>query len=122
MFTITALILLKKMAIIGSENAPRKEIVKMETRYYVCGIGYDKNDCVTDYEWDFGDFDTYKEAYNLFVQLQCRDVASLFSESKSNVYQMLLQLEECEETNDYIECIDVKNEWWVENPNFKEEF
>lgn len=122
MFTITALILLNKMTIMWSENAPRKEIVKMEIRYYVCGIGYDKNDCVTDYEWDFGDFDTYKEAYELFVQLQCRDVASFFSESKSNVYQMLLQLEECEETNDYIECIDVKNEWWVENPNFKEEF
>lgn len=122
MFTITALILLNKMTIMGSENAPRKENVKMKTRYYVCGIGYDKNDCVTDYEWGFGGFDTYKEAYNLFVQLQCRDVASFFSESKSNVYQMLLQLEECEETNDYIECIDVKNEWWVENPNFKEEF
>ena len=122
MFTITASILLNKMTIMCSENAPRKEIVKMETRDYVCGIGYDKNDCVTDYEWDFGDFDTYEEAYELFVQLQCRDVASFFSKSKSNVYQMLLQLEECEETNDYIECIDVKNEWWVENPNFKEEF
>lgn len=122
MFTITALILLNKMTMMGSENALRKEIAKMEIRYYVCGIGYDKNDCVTDYEWDFGDFDTYEEAYNLFVQLQCRDVSSFFSESKSNVYQMLLQLEECEETDDYIECIDVKNEWWVENPNFKEEF
>lgn len=50
----------------------------MEIRYYVCGIGYDKNDCVTDYEWDFGDFDTYEEAYELFVQLQCRDVAPFF--------------------------------------------
>lgn len=122
MFTITALILLNKITIMGSENAPRKEIAKMEIRYYVCGIGYDKNDCVTDYEWDFGDFDTYEEAYKLFVQLQRRDVASFFSESKSNVYQMLLQLEECEETDNYIECINVKNEWWVENPNFKEEF
>ena len=122
MLTITALILLNKITIMWSENAPRKEIVKMETRYYVCGIGYDKNDCVTDYEWDFGDFDAYEEAYELFVQLQHRDVASFFSESKSNVYQMLLQLEECEETDDYIECMDVKNEWWVENPNFKEEF
>ena len=93
----------------------------MKIRYYVSGIGYDNNDCVTDDEWDFGDFDTYEEAYNLFVQLQCRDEASFFTESKSNVYQMLIQLEECEETDIYIECIDVKNEWWIENPNFKEE-
>ena len=42
----------------------------MKIRYYVCGIGYDKNDCVTDDEWDFGDFETYEEEYNLFVQLQ----------------------------------------------------
>lgn len=93
----------------------------MKIRYYVSGIGYDNNDCVTDDEWDFGDFDTYEEAYNLFVQLQCIGVSSFFTESKSNVYQMLLQLEKCEETDDYIECVDVKNEWWIENPNFKKE-
>ena len=29
----------------------------MEIRYYVCGIGYDENDCVTDYEQSFGDFE-----------------------------------------------------------------
>ena len=92
----------------------------MKIRYYVSGIGYDKSDCVTDNEWDFGDFDTYEEAYNLFVQLQCRDVASFFTENKSNVYQMLLQLEECEETDDCIECTDVKNEWRIINP-LKEE-
>ena len=93
----------------------------METRYYVCGIGYDKNDCVTDYEWSFGDFDTYEEAYELFVKLQCRDRTLFFTESKSNVYAMQLQLEECEETDEMIECIDVRNEDWFNNPNFKEE-
>ena len=93
----------------------------MKIRYYVCGIGYDKNDCVTADEWDFRDFDTYEEAYNLFIQLQCRDAASFFTGSKSYVCKMLIQIEECEETDDYIECIDVKNEWWITNPNFKEE-
>ena len=91
----------------------------MKNRYYVCGIGYNKNDCVTDDEWDFGDFDTYEEAYELFIKLQCRDSASFFAESKSNAYQMLLQLEKCEETDEIIECIDVKNEWWITNPNFQ---
>ena len=89
-------------------------------RYYVCGLGYDKNDCITDYEIGFGDFDTLEEAYELFVQLQCRDVTSFFVE-KSEVYQLLIQLEECEETDEEIECIDVRNEWWIINPNFKEE-
>jgi hypothetical protein len=36
------------------------------------------------------------------------------------VYELLIQLEECEETDDEINCIDVKNEWWITNPNYKE--
>ena len=89
-------------------------------RYYVCGLGYDKNDCVTDHEQYFGDFDTYEEAYEEFVRLQCRDTGWFFRYAP-NVYQMLLQLEECEETDEEINCIDVKNEWWIINPNYKEE-
>ena len=53
-------------------------------RYYVSGIGFNNNDCVTDDEWDFGDFDTYEEAYELFVKLQCRDKTSFFAKG-SNV-------------------------------------
>ena len=63
-----------------------------ETRYYVCGLGYDENDCVTDYEQYLGDFDTYEEAYEEFVRLQCRDVGWFFRDAP-NVYQLLLQLE-----------------------------
>lgn len=91
----------------------------MQTRYYVCGLGYDENDCVTDYEQDFGDFDTYEEAYKLFVNLQHTDSMSLFAK-EPKIYQLLIQLEECEETEDAIECVDVKNEWWIVNPNFEE--
>ena len=83
------------------------------------GIGYDKNNCVTDYEKDFGDFDTYEEAYDLFVKLQCKDENSFFA-NKTDLYQLLIQVEECEETEDYIECIDVKNEWWITNPNYND--
>jgi hypothetical protein len=86
----------------------------------VCGLGYDENDCITDYEQSFGDFDTYEEAYELFVKLQCKDEASFFKKTP-NLYQWLIQLEKCEETDDEINCIDVKNEWWIENPNYKEE-
>lgn len=89
----------------------------VKIRYYVCGIGYDENDHVTDYEQDLGDFDTYEEAYELFVKIQCRSVESFFLEAPK-VYQLLIQLEECEEDDDTIDCIDVRNEWWITNPNF----
>lgn len=90
-------------------------------RYCVCGLGYDKNNGITDYEQDFGDFDTYEEAYELFVKLQCRDIKSFFVKAP-RVYQLLIQLEECEETDDGIDCVDVKNEWWIVNPNSREVF
>jgi hypothetical protein len=92
----------------------------METRYYVCGLGYDVNGCITDYEYCFGDFDTYVEAYKRFVKVQCMSHETLF-EGAVGVNQLLVQLEECEEADDEINCIDVKNEWWIVNPNFKED-
>ena len=92
----------------------------MSVRYYVCGLGYDEHDCIADYEQDFGDFDTYAEAYELFVKLQCAGTELFFAKAPE-IYQVLLQLEECEETDGSISCTDVKNEWWIVNPNFKEE-
>ena len=68
----------------------------------------------------FGDFDTYEEAYELFVKLQCQPAETLFNNAVG-VNQLLLQLEECIDTDKNITCIDVKNEWWKVNPNFKEE-
>ena len=91
----------------------------MRTRYHVCGLGYDGNDCVTSYEKDFGSFDTYEEVYELFVKLQCRSIESFFVEVPE-LWKLLLQLEVCEEDDDEINCIDVRNEWWIVNPNFKE--
>lgn len=89
-------------------------------RYYVCGIGYDKNNRVIDYECDFGDFDTYEEAYELFATLRYSNPESFFTHPLAS-YQLLIQLEECEEDDCEINCIDVKNEWWVVNPKFNEE-
>lgn len=90
-------------------------------RFYVCGIGYDENNRVTDNEWHFGSFNDYAKAYEHFVKLQCRNAASFFKDTNSNVYnvyQLLIQLEECEENEDGVECIDVRNEFWVKNPNY----
>ena len=91
----------------------------MKIKYYVLGIGYDGNGYVTDYVQYFGEFDIYVEAYELFVKLQCKDEKSFFTEAP-NVHELLIQIEECEETDDEINCIDVKNEWWIVNPNFEE--
>ena len=92
----------------------------MKTRFYVCGLGYDKNLEAIDYEVDFGDFDTYGEAYELFVKLQCRNTESFFVNA-SEVYEIDIRVEECEENEDEIECIDIRNEWGIINPSFKEE-
>jgi len=92
----------------------------MKTVYCVCGLGYDENNSITDYEMYLGDFDTYEEAYEFFVKLQCRN-PKWFFRSASDVYQVLIQLEKCEDDGDEINCIDVKNEWWITNPNYKEE-
>ena len=89
-------------------------------RYYVCGLGYDVNGNITDYERGYGNFDTYEQAYARFVTIQCMSRDVLFANALG-VNQLLIQLEECEETDDEINCIDVKNEWWITNPNFKEE-
>ena len=91
-----------------------------ETRYHVCGLGYNEDNEPIDYEEDFGDFDTYVEAYELFVRLQCRDRESFF-ENAPEVYALFIQLEECEEDDEEIRCIDIHNEWEIINPKFEEE-
>ena len=79
----------------------------MKTRYYVCGTGYDEHDSVTDYEQDFGEFDTYEEAFELFTKLQSKD-DELFFINAPEVYALLVQVEECEETSDSINFVYVK--------------
>lgn len=103
------------IADIEYEEDEEEEDVK--TRYYVCGIGYDEMDRITDYEQSFGDFDTYEEAYELFVKLQCRNAESFF-ENAPDIYQVVIELEECEEYDEGSECVDIRNAWRVVNPNF----
>lgn len=85
-----------------------------KVRYYVSLVTYGHNDEVTDYDADFGDFDTYEEAYECFVKTQCLDKKELFYKVPRKVAYGILQLEECEETEEMIECIDVLNESTIE--------
>lgn len=77
----------------------------MKIRYYVCGLGYNGVEEITDHEVDFGDFDTVEEARKCFD-----DSASKKFEEIGDVEELKywkIQLEECEETEDGIECVDV---------------
>lgn len=91
----------------------------MKTEYYVCGIGYDEKNNVTDYGQSLGVFDKYVDAYEFFVKLQCRNEASFFIKNYK-LYQMLIQIEECEVIENEINCVDVKNEWWITNPHYND--
>lgn len=90
----------------------------MAIKYYVCGLGYNQDLEVTDYGIGFGCFDTYEAAYELFVMLQCRGTESFFTNAQT-VYEIDIRVEECEVTEESIECIRIINEWGVINPNFK---
>ena len=92
----------------------------MKIRYYVCGLGYNKNYEAVDYECNFGGFDTYEEAYELFVKLQCKDAEFFFSDAP-DVYSIDLRVEECEETEVIIDCFNIKNEFGIFNPKFNKD-
>ena len=101
----------------GNEAAPPKGDYVMKIRYYVCGIGYDKNDCITDYDREFGDFDTVEEARDKFdeVVYEAEDnLDEFFLDDEPEVSYWKIQLEKCEETDEYIECIDVLDEVDIE--------
>ena len=96
-----------------------KEENKM-IRYYVCGLGYDENGDANDYEVFFGDFDTSEEAYALFNELEEKDAESFFVDAPK-VYEINIRLEECEETEEETECIDILDEFGIINPDFKKD-
>ncbi len=84
----------------------------MNIRYFVCGLGYDSNDCITGYERSFGDFDTVEEARERFdeaVQKAESDLTEFFNDAPE-VSCWHIQLEKCECTDEYDECIDVIEE------------
>ena len=85
----------------------------MKIRYYVCGIGYNENDCVTDYEREFGNFDTYEEAQEKFAEAvrEAEDnLDEFFLDNELEVAYWHIQLEKCEETESEINCIDIIDE------------
>ena len=92
----------------------------MKIRYYVCGLGYNKNYEAVDYECNFGGFDTYEEAYESFVKLQCKDAEFFFCDAP-DVYSIDIRIEKCVETDDKIECFEIRNEWGIVNPKFNKE-
>lgn len=91
----------------------------MEIRYFVCGIGYDADDCVTDYDREFGDFDTLEEAREKFDEAvrEAEDNLDEFFCDDELVAYWKIQLEKCDCTEECDECVDVL----LETDIYKEE-
>lgn len=87
--------------------------------YSLVALEYDEKDCIRDREWYLSEKNNYQEVYEDFVKLQSLSDEDFFEKFPKNVYQICLQLEECIETKDGIECLDVKNEIWIKNPDFR---
>ena len=81
-------------------------------RYYVCAIGYDLDNDVTDFEKTIEGFDKYEDAYECFVKAQSSNWKKDFKDHPDLSY-IQLQLEECREALKCIECVDIKNEWII---------
>lgn len=82
----------------------------MEIRYFVYALGYDTNNCITDYEKCFGDFKTLEEARNKFDEVICKSKEFIFNDINHEVAYWHVQIEECECTDEYDECVDVIEE------------
>ena len=80
---------------------------------------YSKRLLIKDREWVLGENDNYGELYDLFVHLQYQSPELFFEKLPKDVSRVQVQLEKCQETKNGIECIQVENEFWVENPNYK---
>lgn len=78
--------------------------------YFVSGIGYDKDDCVTDYDREFGAFDDCEEATEKFdevVREAEEFLDEFFLEDEPEVAYWKVQLEKCKITEEAITCIAV---------------
>jgi hypothetical protein len=85
------------------------------SKFCVCALGYDAQECITDYEVTLGEFDTYEEAYEAFVHCQCNPLTVITGFPPEKVSQILLQLERCIEDDDEIHCEEICNEWWIDD-------
>ena len=81
----------------------------MKIMYSVCALGYDAYYRITDNFKDFGYFDNYE----LFVKIRCADPKETFKDEPYSS-KWLLEVEECEDYDVFIDCIDVKNEHWFD--------
>lgn len=84
-----------------------------EIKYCVAAIGYDKDFMVTDYEKDITDLCSLNEANFSYANvLSTQD--KIFENVPDNVTHMYVQLEKCEYHKDFINCIDIIQDVWLD--------
>lgn len=91
-----------------------EEEEETEIRYFICGLGYDANGRITDYERSFGDFDDKDEAQDKFDEVVSEAeefIDEFFENAPYEVACWKIQLEKCECTDGYDECVDVLDEY-----------
>lgn len=76
--------------------------------YCVCAIAYNDKDEVTDYEKDFGEFETQSEAYDKYEEISDDEF-----EFPDGIKYWILQIEECKETDSALTCVDVIDEYTI---------
>lgn len=94
-----------------------EEEQEMEIHYFICGLGYDANNRITDHERSFGDFDDKDEAQDKFDEVVRKAeefIDKFFRNTPEEVACWKIQLEKCECTEDYEECVDVLDEYNIE--------
>lgn len=86
--------------------------------YYDCSGMLDESDGLIGCEHGYEDFDTFEEAYECFCKIQSQERSSFFTGIHENAHTAQLQIEECEDFDDYMECIDIKKECSIINPKY----
>lgn len=87
--------------------------------YCLVALEYGKRNFIKDRSWVLGENDNYGELYDLFVHFQCQSPELLFKKFPNDVYQVQILLEKCHEIKDGSECMQIENELWIKNPNYK---
>lgn len=85
-------------------------------KYFVAGIAYDFNDCVTDYDMYFGEYETLEEAKSQFSDTISNLEANhsdMFAGRYESINYWMIQIEECECSDDVDECVDVIDDYYL---------
>lgn len=88
----------------------------MEKKYFISAIAYDSNYMVMDCDHEFAMFSTYEEAKRYYDNvLLDMEIGAVDCCRYENVAYWNLCIELCECFDNYIECVDIPNDCYIQN-------